>query len=53
MKPPLVIAERARAGGEEHFSSPEIVACQEAGITVTLPKLQTSGAKDVRFGKQD
>jgi hypothetical protein len=32
----------------------EILACHEAGITVTLPKPQTSGAKsDGRFGKQD
>jgi hypothetical protein len=25
------------------FNSPEILACHEAGITVTLPKPQTSG----------
>ena len=37
-----------------YFSSPEILACHEAGITVTLPKPMTSGAKsDERFGKQD
>ena len=37
-----------------YFNSPEILACHEAGITVTLPKPQTSGAKaDGRFGKQD
>src|SRR6187402_3349469 len=37
-----------------YFSSVEILACHEAGITVTLPKPQTSGAKsDGRFGKQD
>src|SRR5882762_1748380 len=37
-----------------YFSSLEILACHEAGITVTLPKPQTSGAKsDGRFGKQD
>ena len=37
-----------------YFSSPEILACHEAGITVTLPKPLTSGAKsDGRFGKQD
>jgi hypothetical protein len=37
-----------------YFSSEEILACQEAGITVTLPKPMTSGiiAKG-RFGKQD
>src|ERR1700716_3149419 len=37
-----------------YFSSPEILACHEAGITGTLPKPQTSGAKsEGRFGKQD
>ena len=37
-----------------YFSSEEILACENAGITVTLPKPMTSGliAKD-RFGKQD
>src|SRR5678815_1424184 len=35
-----------------YFNSPEILACHEAGITVTLPKPMTSGAKsDGRFGK--
>jgi transposase len=37
-----------------YFNSPEILACHEAGITVTLPKPMTSGAKsNGRFGKQD
>jgi transposase len=37
-----------------YFSSPEILACHEAGIIVTLPKPLTSGAKsEGRFGKQD
>ena len=37
-----------------YFNSPEILACHEAGITVTLPKPMTSGAKAAgRFGKQD
>ncbi len=37
-----------------YFDSPEILACHEAGITVTLPKPMTSGAKsEGRFGKQD
>jgi hypothetical protein len=37
-----------------YFNSPEILACHEAGITVTLPKPETSGAKsEGRFGKQD
>jgi hypothetical protein len=35
-----------------YFNSPEILACHEAGITVTLPKPLTSGAKaDGRFGQ--
>jgi transposase len=43
-----VVADRG------YFNSPEILACHEAGITVTLPKPMTSGAKsDGRFGKQD
>src|SRR3954452_14234148 len=37
-----------------YFSSEEILACEQAGISVTLPKPMTSGAKaDGRFGKQD
>jgi len=37
-----------------YFNSPEILACEQANITVTLPKPMTSGAKsDGRFGKQD
>ena len=37
-----------------YFKGEEILACEEAGITVTLPKPQTSGAKsEGRFGKQD
>jgi transposase len=37
-----------------YFDSAEILACEEAGITVTLLKPMTSGAKaDGRFGKQD
>jgi len=37
-----------------YSNSPGILACHEAGITVTLPKPMTSGAKsDGRFGKQD
>ena len=36
-----------------YFNSPEILACEQADITVTLPKPMTSGAKsDGRF-KQD
>jgi transposase len=37
-----------------YFNSPEILACDKAGITVTLPKPMTSNAKsEGRFGKQD
>jgi transposase len=37
-----------------YFNGEEILACDRAGITVTLPKPMTSGAKsDGRFGKQD
>ena len=43
-----VIADRG------YFSSEEILSCDEAGITVTLPKPMTSNAKaEGRFGKQD
>jgi hypothetical protein len=43
-----VVADRG------YFSSVEILACEEADITVTLPKPMTSNAKaDGRFGKQD
>jgi transposase len=43
-----VVADRG------YFNSPEILACDLAKITVTLPKPMTSGAKaDGRFGKQD
>jgi hypothetical protein len=37
-----------------YFNGEEILACEKAGITVTLPKPMTSGAKsEGRFGKQD
>jgi transposase len=37
-----------------YFNSSEILACEQANITVTLPKPMTSVAKaDGRFGKQD
>jgi transposase len=43
-----VVADRG------YFDSEEILACEEASITVTLPKPMTSGAKaEGRFGKQD
>jgi transposase len=37
-----------------YFNGEEIKACDDAGITVTLPKPMTSGAKaEGRYGKQD
>jgi len=43
-----VVADRG------YFNSAEILACEQAGVTVTLPKPMTSGAKsEGRFGKQD
>ena len=37
-----------------YFKGEEILACEQAGISVTLPKPQTSGAKaKCRFGKPD
>jgi transposase len=37
-----------------YYDGKEILACEEAGITVPLPKPMTSGAKaEGRFGKQD
>jgi transposase len=43
-----VVADRG------YFDSGEILACEGAGITVTLPKPMTSGAKaEGRYGKQD
>ena len=43
-----VVADRG------YFKSDEILACEQAGITVTLPKPLTSGAKAKgRYGKQD
>jgi len=43
-----VVADRG------YFSSAEILACDQAGVTVTLPKPMTSGSKsEGRYGKQD
>jgi hypothetical protein len=37
-----------------YFNGEEILACEQAGITVTLPKPMTSNSKaEGRFGKQD
>src|SRR5256886_5184408 len=43
-----VVADRG------YFSSEQILACEEAGITVTLPKPMTSNSEtEGRFGNQD
>lgn len=43
-----VVADRG------YFKSTEILACDQADITVTLPKPLTSGSKsEGRFGNQD
>jgi transposase len=43
-----VVADRG------YFSSAEILACEQEGVIVTLPKPMTSGAKsEGRYGKQD
>ena len=43
-----VVADRG------YYEGQQIKACEDAGIRVTLPKPQTSGAKsEGRFGKQD
>ena len=50
----LQAEELAAVADRGYFNSPEILACHEAGITVTLPKPMTSGAKaDGRYGRQD
>jgi transposase len=50
----LQAEELAAVADRGYFNSPEILECAEAGITVTLPKPLTSGAKSQgRFGKQD
>jgi Transposase DDE domain len=48
-------AERLDAVADRgYFNGEEILACEQAGIAVTLPKPMTSGAKaEGRFGKQD
>jgi hypothetical protein len=49
----LQAKELAAVADRGYFNSPEILECAEAGITVTLPKPMTSGAKSQgRFGKK-
>jgi gas vesicle protein len=58
----MAMAAKATLGVEKldavadrgYFSGEEILACDNAGITVTLPKPMTSNSKaEGRFGKQD
>ena len=50
----LQAEELAAVADRGYFNSPEILECVDAGITVTLPKPMTSGAKSQgRFGRQD
>jgi len=53
-KATLRVASLDAVADRGYFSSEEILACEDAGITVTLPKPMTSGIKAKgRFGKQD
>ncbi len=53
-KAALAVDELDVVADRGYFDSKEILACEKAGITVTLPKPMTSGAKaEGRFGKQD
>jgi transposase len=51
-KTAMAVAELNVVADRGYFSSLEILKCQEAGITPTMPKPATSGAKaDGRFGR--
>jgi hypothetical protein len=53
-KAALAVEELDVVADRGYFDGEEILACEEAGITVTLPKPMTSSAKAKgRFGKQD
>jgi hypothetical protein len=53
-KEALSVDELEAVADRGYFNSDEILACDKAGITVTLPKPMTSNAKaDGRFGKED
>jgi transposase len=50
----LEVEELEAVADRGYWDSEEILACDQAGITVTLPKPMTSSAKSKgRFGKQD
>ena len=53
-KEALDVDELEAVADRGYFNSDEILACDKAGITVTLPKPMTSNAKaEGRFGKED
>jgi len=53
-KKALGVAELDAVADRGYFDSQEILACEKAGVTVTLPKPITSGSvAKGRFGKQD
>ena len=53
-KAALGVEKLAAVADRGYFAGEEILACDQAEITVTLPKPQRSGAKsEGRFGKQD
>ena len=53
-KEALAVDKLEAVADRGYFHGEEIKACDDAGITVTLPKPSTSGAKsEGRFGKQD
>jgi transposase len=53
-KSALHVDELEAVADRGYFNGEEILACEQADITVTLPKPMTSGAKsEGRFGKQD
>ena len=50
----LLVDELDAVADRGYYNSPEILKCEQTGVSVTLPKPMTSGAKaDGRFGKQD
>ena len=53
-KAALHVEELEAVADRGYFDGEEILACDRASITVTLPKRMTSGTKsEGRFGKQD
>jgi transposase len=50
----LLVDKLEAVADRGYYHGEEILACEQAGIAVTLPKPMTSGAKaEGRFGKQD